>query len=169
MYLADIGVFSNTFVDHQILCDKVLSFLKTKDFTVKPLKFAWAIQETNWLGYWLTPISITSWKKHISSILEQQLPCNLKEMYGFLGAVNTYQLIWPKWAHLLTLLSDKSGKKTFYWTPEMDNVFKIMKTIFAVDVFMTYPNHNLPFHILHKKRLLYIYQNVTYSPHTSQK
>ncbi len=68
-------------------------------------------------------------------------------MRGFLGAVNTYQLMWPKRAHLLKPLSVKSGKKTFRWTPEMDQAFKIMKTILAADVLMAYPTHNLPFHI----------------------
>ncbi len=53
----------------------------------------------------------------------------------------------PKRAFLLKPLSDKSGKKSFRWTPEMDQAFKIMKTILAADVLMAYPNHNLPFHI----------------------
>ncbi len=57
---------------------------------VNPLKCEWVIQETDWLGYWLSPIGLKPWKKHISAILEQGPPRNLKEMCGFLGAM------WPK-------------------------------------------------------------------------
>ncbi len=34
--------------------------------------------------------------------------------------------MWTKHAHLLKPLSDKLGKKTFDWTPEMNAAFKIM-------------------------------------------
>ncbi len=50
----------------------------------------------------------------------------------------------PKQAHLLKSLSDESGKKTFCWTPYMDN---LLKTILTVDVPMAYPNHSIPIHI----------------------
>ncbi len=93
----------------------------------------------------------TNWTQAVEEThfchLEQQPPQNLKVMRSFLGAVNKYWLMWPKRAHLLKPLSDKSGKKSFCWTPEMDQAFKIMKTILAADVLMAYPNHNVPFHI----------------------
>ncbi len=61
-------------------------------------------------------------------------------MYSFLGAVNTYWLMWSKQAHFMDPLPDKSGKKTLQWTLEMDNDFHIMKTILDVDVLMVYHN-----------------------------
>ncbi len=68
-------------------------------------------------------------KKRISAILEQDLPCNLKEMQSFLGTVNAYWLMWPKCAHLLKPLSDKLGKNTFRETPEIYQAFKHIKSI----------------------------------------
>ncbi len=147
VYLNDIGIFSKTWEEHLLTIEQVLSCLEANGFTVNPLKCEWATKETDWLGYWLMQIGLKPWKKHISVILEQEPPRTLKELRGFLGAVNTYRLMWPKQAHLLKPLSDESGKKSFCWTPEMDQAFKIMKTILAADVLMTYPNHNLPFHI----------------------
>ena len=52
-----------------------------------------------------------------------------------------------KQAHILSPLSDESGKKTFRWTDKMDNTFNQMKAILSADVLMAYPNHNKPFHI----------------------
>ena len=55
--------------------------------------------------------------------------------------------MWPKQAHILSPLSDKSGKKTFYWTDEMDKAFLHMKAIISADTLMSYPSLNNLFHI----------------------
>ena len=68
-------------------------------------------------------------------------------MQSFLGVVNYYRDMWPKQAHILSPLSDESGKKTFHWTDEMDKALKQMKVILSADAVLTYPNHNKPFHI----------------------
>ena len=44
-------------------------------------------------------------------------------------------------------LTDQTGKKTFQWTTAMENVFKQMKALMAVDALSAYPDHNKPFHI----------------------
>ena len=69
-------------------------------------------------------------------------PRNLKQMQSFLGTVNYYRDMWPKQAHILSPLSDKSGNKTFQWTDEMDKKFIHMKAISSADALMAYPNHN---------------------------
>ncbi len=117
-----------------LLHNKVLFCLEAIGFTVNPFKCEWTIKATNWLGSWLMPTSLKPWNKCISAILEQDPPCILKEMRSFLGALNAYQLMWPKHAHLLKPLSDESGKKTFHWTPETDKVFKHMRAGLAADV-----------------------------------
>ncbi len=118
VYIDDIVIYGTTWGEHQILLDKVLSCLAANGFIHNPIKCAWAILETNWLGYWSMSTGLKPWKKHISAILEKESPHNLKEMHGFLGSINTHWLMWPKQAHLLTPLSEKSGK-TFCWTLEI--------------------------------------------------
>ena len=68
-------------------------------------------------------------------------------MHGFLGAVNYYREMWPKWDHIISPSSNKSGQKTFDWTDEMDKEFLQMKSNLSADALMAYPNHNKPFHI----------------------
>ena len=147
LYLDDIGCFFNEWKQNLKLLEWVLTELKANRFMINPRKWKWAVQETDWLGYWLTPKGLKPWREKIDTILRVDRSRNLKQMQSFLGAVNYYRDIWPKWAHILLPLSDKSGKKTFHWSDEMDKEFKQMKVILSVDTLMTYPNHNKSFHI----------------------
>ena len=71
VYIADVGVFTKTWEHHIKLLDTVLNHLQENGFTISPLKCKWAIKETDWLGYWLTPTMM-------KSFLVVELPKNLK-------------------------------------------------------------------------------------------
>ena len=69
IYIDDIGCFSSTFSSHIQTLDMILTRLEKNRFTVNPSKCEWAVQETDWLGYWLTPTGLKPWSKKIYVII----------------------------------------------------------------------------------------------------
>jgi hypothetical protein len=62
-YIDDITAFDNDWDSRMRFLDKSLRQLKINGFKVNPLKCEWAVQETGFLGYWLTPTGLKPWTK----------------------------------------------------------------------------------------------------------
>ena len=106
--------------------------LTATGFTVNPLKCEWAVQETDWLGYWLTPRGLKPWRKKIEAILYLDYHRTPKALCIFIGAVNFYRDMWPSRAHVLKSLTDKAVLKKrdkLNWTDEMQTAFVKMKKV----------------------------------------
>ena len=100
------------------------------EWSKNPLKCGWAVQETDWLGFWLTPRGLKPWKKKIDAILHMDRPRNATELRMFIGAFSYYKDMWPSRAHILKPLTDMSGlkkKAKLDWTPAMQTAFDKMR------------------------------------------
>ncbi|KAG7372944.1 reverse transcriptase RNA-dependent DNA polymerase [Nitzschia inconspicua] len=109
IYIDDIDIFSKTWEDHIQLVSKVLRLLQDNGFTVKPEKCEWAVQETNFLGFWFTPDGLKQWHKKIEAIQKLAKPKTLKQLRAFVGVVNFYKLFYHRRAHIMGPLTDLNG------------------------------------------------------------
>ncbi len=111
IYIDDVGAFSDDWNHHVNLVATILCCLCKNCFTINPLKCEWAVKETNWLGYWLTPQGLKLWNKKIDAILHIDCPHNATELHMFIGCLNYYLDMWPSRTHKLKPLTDQSGLK----------------------------------------------------------
>ena len=95
-FIDDIGVFTpGSFDDHLHILHQVLLRLEESGFTVNPLKCAWAVQETEYLGFLLTTSSIKSIPHKITAISKISRPISTIHIRSFVGLINYYKGMWP--------------------------------------------------------------------------
>jgi hypothetical protein len=61
----DVGDFSSDWNHRVNLLATILRQLRKNGFTINPLKCEWAIKETDWLGYLLTPQGFKLWTRKL--------------------------------------------------------------------------------------------------------
>ena len=79
-YIDDCGLWTDsTFEEHMELVDKVLARLASAGMKCNPLKCNWAVEETDFLGYWMPLTAIKPMKNKVAAVLNIQRPNNKKE------------------------------------------------------------------------------------------
>jgi hypothetical protein len=149
VYMDDLKSQHIEWSDHIKMIDEMLRHLLEYGFMVNPLKCEWGIQETDFLGYHLTPKGPKPWSKRIEPILCMEEPKTLTELCGFIGMVNFYQSMFKKRAEVLapltsmTKISPLQFKKE--WGPKQKEAFQSAKAMVASQTLLWWPDLNKQF------------------------
>jgi hypothetical protein len=134
----------------------VLKPLQAAGLQVNLPKSKIAIQELEYLGYWLTPQDIHPMSNKVESIKNLLAPKTMKQVRSFLGMVNYYKDMWRHRSHLLAPLADLTsnkdgtvGKKRgpIQWEKVHQEAFDKIKQVITNDVMLSFPDFNKPFEI----------------------
>jgi hypothetical protein len=156
-YLDDILIITNgSYEDHLEKVCEVLRRLQAAGLQVNLPKSKIAVQELEYLGYWLTPKGIRPMAKKVEAIKNLQAPKTVKQVRSFLGMVNYYKDMWQHRSHLLAPLTDltahkdgSTGKKRgpIKWEQIHQEAFDKIKQAMTDDVMLSFPDFNKPFEI----------------------
>ena len=73
----DVGIWTKgTFPEHLDVVDSVLERFSNNNMKCNPLKCDWAVQETDFLGFWITPKGVKPRSKRIEPMLAMSAPKN---------------------------------------------------------------------------------------------
>ena len=90
-YLNDILIFSKEYDEHIEHVRKVLKKIENAKLQLKLKKCEFHVQETEFLGHWITTNGIQMDKHKIKAIQDWPELKNIKEIQQFAGLVNYYQ------------------------------------------------------------------------------
>src|SRR5882672_3143871 len=91
IYLDNILIFSNSLEDHQVHVRRVLEHLRKYDLHSKPEQCLFHTQKIKFLGFMVTPTSISMDTAKTDTISIWPTPTNLKAVQAFLGFANFYR------------------------------------------------------------------------------
>ena len=110
-YIDDVGICTQgKFLGHLDVVDAVLEIFSNNNMKCNPLKCDWVVQETDFLGFWITPKGVKPRSKRIEPILAMSAPKTQTDVRAFIGAVNHYRSLWPRRANVLAPLGQLTGK-----------------------------------------------------------
>jgi hypothetical protein len=122
--------------------------LEHANFHANLHKCFFAQKELEYLGYWLTRRGLQPQPKKVEAILRLTPPKLKRQLRRFLGMVNFNRDMWQMRSHILAPLSALvSPKVKFEWHQEHQDAFDQIKTLISMEMLLTFPNFNEPFHI----------------------
>ena len=95
-YLDDILIFSNTLKEHIQHTRAVLKKFENAQLQLKLKKCEFHVQETEFLGHWITTKNIQMKKTKVQAIKDWPELKNIKEIQQFTGLMNYYQQFLKK-------------------------------------------------------------------------
>ena len=146
IYMDDILIFASTLPELREKTFKVLQILKDNDLYLKPEKCTFEVQQVEFLGMIVTPNQIHMDPAKLSGIQTWPAPTTVKQLRSFLGFCNFYRRFIPQYSDITNPLHELTrANESWKWTPERQQAFDKLKSLFAQQPALLIPNPAQPF------------------------
>ena len=147
VYLDDILVASPDRQTHAVHLRLVLERLRDNGLVLNRSKCQFFRSEVEFLGLRVTAGGVAPLPDQIATIRDFPQPTTIKELQGFLGAVNFYRRFIPAAAKILlpltaVLKGGKKGTESLAWSPMMLAAFSNIKAALLRSVCLAFPKDN---------------------------
>jgi len=132
IYLDDILIFSKNPEEHWEHVREVLTRLRKNQLFAKPEKCEFSVNKTEFLGFKISPNSISMSQSKVDAILKWPTPKNLKQVQSFLGFANFYWRFVFNYSDIVIPLTRLTRKLApWNWRSEADTTFRALKQAFT--------------------------------------
>ena len=144
VYLDDILVASADRQSHTAHLRLVLELLRDNGLVLNSSKCQFYRSEVEFLGLRVTAGGVAPLPAQIAAIQDFPQPTTIKELQGFLGAVNFYRRFVPAAANILlpltaVLKGGKKGAELLTWSSQMTTAFSNIKAALLRSVCLAFP------------------------------
>ena len=145
IYIDDILIMNESFEEHAVLVNKVLSTLGDSGIKLKVNKCDFFRREVNFLGHVINCDGIRKSPEYVEKVKNITRPVTVSQLRKFLGLINFQRKFISRCSELSKPLSEITGgpkRKVIKWTPEQCRAFEMLKDEVCRDVLLAYPDYD---------------------------
>lgn len=145
IYIDDILILSESFDEHLILVEKVLTTLANYGIKIKVEKCQFFREQVEFLGHIVSRDGIRKSPDFIQKISQYPRPQTITQLRQFLGLVNFQRKFINKCSVIAKPLSELTGgpkNSQLVWTAEMIESFELLKEELLKEVTLSYPDYS---------------------------
>ena len=110
VYLDNILIYLDNMEDHVKHIQEVLQRLHQHKLFAKPKKCEFHSDSVEYLGYFLSPDSLTMSQDKVTTICDWPEPCKVKDIQSFLGFTNFYRHFIFNYSNIVVPLTQLTWK-----------------------------------------------------------
>ena len=147
-YVDDIIIYTETWEQHLVVLDEVLSRLAKAGFTVRPTKCVLGADSIEVVGHRISDGIKGLHEDNVAKIRHAKRPRTKKEVRAFLGLTGYYREFIPNYAAKAVPLSDltKKGRPNqVVWSDAQEKAYNTLKAEIASSPILRLPDNTKPF------------------------
>ncbi|XP_057438197.1 transposon Tf2-1 polyprotein isoform X1 [Lotus japonicus] len=147
VFFDDILIYSKDLNEHIGHLELVLSVLLSNCFVANQSKCRFGCRQVDYLGHLISGDGVAVDPDKVQCIEAWPEPKNVKGVRGFLGLTGYYREFIKDYGKVAKPLTELTKKDNFWWGPEAQQAFTLLKSVMTTSPVLALPDFNLPFEV----------------------